>query len=154
MSEFVPRSEKDHPLLEERSEEALKAEKDFQEFDWHLYLARPSFVSTLIYYLEDYFDLEIDPNLLPDHPDKETVEEENLRKSVMNRLLREFAVYKHYWIKELERYNDEPSSQWPAWPYDDTSYTNALEVFYWHLNRQPRQPLNLTRTEPVETAKE
>ena len=65
MLNFVSSLAEDFRLLERPSEDALKAENDFQKFDSERYQARPVFILTLIYYLTDHFKLDMHPNLLP-----------------------------------------------------------------------------------------
>ncbi|GIJ83625.1 hypothetical protein Asppvi_002450 [Aspergillus pseudoviridinutans] len=96
----------------------------------------------LIPFLTDEFDIDIDPDSLPDCEENESVNEETVRHSIVVRLLNEF------WDVHCDI---DPNTEKVS---DIVDYQFLVKLFYWHLNRQTRLPSNLTRPEGVETRAE
>ncbi|KAF7177079.1 hypothetical protein CNMCM7691_004727 [Aspergillus felis] len=121
---------------------ASAALQDFQREHTDEFRQHNSLLLRLIPFLTDEFDIDIDPDSLPDCEQNESVNEETVRHSIVVRLLNEF------WDVHCDiNPNAENFS-------DIVDYQFLVKLFYWHLNRQTRLPSNLTRPEGVETRAE
>lgn len=87
---------------------------------------RSNLIDHLVPFIIDKFDMDLDPNCLPDHFLNESEEETQLRTRIMERLMAEFSlVYPNF-----DRHKDE-----------DIFST----VIYWRLRDCPRTPSNYNR---------
>lgn len=118
-----------------RALEAFRDEKH-ETYRPHMFL-----MSYLIPFLVDVFDMQANPDLLPDQEDDETLFEEALRHNIVVRLMDEFGQSVEWDIQEEDRFRDH-------------HYSLFTTVFCRNFNRQPRQPSHLRRSEPVETTAE
>lgn len=118
------------------SDVAILALKD-EDFEY--FRAHDSILSELIPFLVNVFKLQVPTSSFPDRVENETEQEEELRNSVISRLMSEFR-----------------GSDWSSSPRyrgkshigiedDIDNYSLYVRIFYWWLNRIPRQPSNWNR---------
>ncbi|OGM42588.1 hypothetical protein ABOM_009621 [Aspergillus bombycis] len=119
--------------------ESRTALKEFQDEFPEEFRTHYSFLRRLLPFLIEDFDIGIDLGSLPDDEQNETLDEERLRHSIMRRLLDDFSDIHGEVDPEVETIDDI------------VDYIFLVKVFYWYLNRKPREPLNLRRAEDVET---
>lgn len=135
-------SESSAALISSLNPVASAALQDFQREHIDEFRHHNSVLLRLIPFLTDEFDMDIDPDSLPDCEENESLNEQTVRHAIVVSLLNEF------WDAHCDI---GPSAEKVS---DIVDYQFLVKLFYWHLNRQPRQPSNLNRPEGVETRAE
>jgi hypothetical protein len=111
----------------EPSKRALDAIKAFKKEVPEMFHRYPNLYNKLIFFFIDTFKVDIDRDALPQHHLLETAKEQELRRSVTSRLMKEFA----------EIWGD----------YQDKEEDISATLLYWWLGQHHRTPSNLGRSQ-------
>ncbi|KAE8321764.1 hypothetical protein BDV39DRAFT_210378 [Aspergillus sergii] len=120
--------------------DSITALKEFQDEFRDEFRLYTSFLQQFIPFLMEDFDTGVNLSSLPDCEENESLDEEHLRYSIMHRLLEEF------W----DIYSEDEADPNIETIDDIVDYSFLVKVFYWYLNRKPREPPNLRRAKDVE----